>query len=71
MGQLRYGDIPAVKKVMDGLKCSAEGDSFTATFTASTADIESAAKAVMESKEGCPLCKKRHGPQEKCEATKE
>ena len=56
MGQLRFGDIPAVKKVMDGLKCSAEGDSFTATFTAATADIESAVKAVMESK-------KEHGSQ--------
>ena len=50
MGQLHFSDIPAVKKVMDGLTCSAEGDSFTATFTASTADVESAVKAVMEQK---------------------
>ena len=71
MGQLRYSDIPSVKKVMDGLTCSAEGDSFTATFTASTADIESAVKAVMESKKVCPMCKKQHGPQEKCEAAKD
>jgi hypothetical protein len=71
MGQLRYSDILAVKKVMDGLTCSAEGVSFAATFTASTADLESAAKAVMESKKVCPMCKKRHSPQEKCEAAKD
>ena len=64
MGQLHYSDIPAVKKVLDGLKCSAEGDSFTGTFTASTADVESAVKAVMESK-------KQHGPQEERKAAKE
>jgi hypothetical protein len=69
MGELRCGNIPAIKKVMDGLKCSAKGDSFTATFTTSTADAESAVKAVMEQKM-CPLCKKEHGPQEKCEAVK-
>jgi hypothetical protein len=50
MGELRYSDVPAVKKVMDGLRCSAEGDSFTATFTTSTADVESAVKAVMKRK---------------------
>ena len=70
MGELRCGNIPAIKKVMDGLKCSAKGDSFTATFTTSTADAESAVKAVMEQKKVCPLCKKEHGPQEKCEAVK-
>jgi hypothetical protein len=70
MGELRYSNIPAVKKVMDGLKCSAEGDSFTATCTTSLADVESAVKAVMEQKNLCPLCKKQHGPHEKCEATK-
>jgi len=51
MGQLHYSDIPAVKKIMDGLNCSAEGDSFTATFTASTPDVEAAVKAIMERKE--------------------
>lgn len=50
MGQLRYSDVPAVKKVMEGLKCSAKGESFTATFTTSTADVESAVKAVIERK---------------------
>jgi hypothetical protein len=70
MGELRCGDIPAVKKVMDGLKCSAKGDSFKATFTTSTADAESAIKAVMEKKKVCPMCKKEHGSQEKCEAPK-
>ena len=69
MGQLRYSNIPAIKKVLEGLRCNAEGDSFTATFTTSTADAESAVKAVMEQKM-CPLCKKEHGPQEECEATK-
>jgi hypothetical protein len=70
MGELRYGNIPAIKKVMEGLKCSAKGDSFTATFTTSTADAESAIKAMMEQKKMCPLYKKEHGPAEKCEATK-
>ena len=70
MGELRYSNIPAIKKVMDGLKCNAKGDSVRATFTASTADVESAVKAVMEQKKGCPLCKKEHCPQEKCDAEK-
>lgn len=70
MGELRYSDIPAVKKVMDGLKCSAKGDSFTATFITSTADVESAVKAVLERKKVCPQCKKEHDSQEKCEAPK-
>jgi hypothetical protein len=70
MGELQCGNIPAAKKVMDGLKCSAKGDSFTATFSTSTADAESAVKAVMEQKKVCPLCKMKHGPQEKCEAIK-
>ena len=56
MGQLRFSDIPAAKKVVDGLTCSAEGDLFTATFTTSSADVESAVKAVMEQK-------KEHGSQ--------
>ena len=51
-------------------KCSAKGDSFTATFTTSTADVESAVRAVIERKKVCPLCKKEHGPQEKCEVIK-
>lgn len=62
MGQLRYSHIPAVKKVMDGLTCTAEEDSFTATFTASTADVEAAVKAVMEKK-------KEHGSQGSHEKT--
>jgi hypothetical protein len=64
MGQLRFGDIPAVKKVMDGLTCSAQGNLFTATVTTSTDDVESAVKAVMEQK-------KVHNSQEKHEAVKE
>ena len=70
MGQLRYSDIPAVKKVMDGLTCSAEGDSFTATFTTSTADVESAVKAVMERRR-VPAVQEGARPAGKCEATKE
>jgi hypothetical protein len=70
MAELRYSNIPAIKKVMDGIKCSAKGDSFRATFTTSTADVESAVKAVMEQKKVCPLCKEEHGSQEKCEANK-
>jgi hypothetical protein len=60
MGELRYSDIPAVEKVMDGLKCSVKGTAFTATLTTSTADVESAVRAVMERK-------KEHGSQEKHE----
>jgi hypothetical protein len=70
MGELRCGGMPAVKTVIDGLKCRAKGDSFTATFTTSTADAESAIKAVMEQKKVCPMCKKPHGTDEKCEAPK-
>jgi hypothetical protein len=70
MGELRFGSIPAAKKVIDGLKCSAKKDSFTATFTTSTADIEAAVKAVMEQMKVCPLCGKAHCPEEKCEAGK-
>jgi hypothetical protein len=70
LGQLRYSGIPAVKKVMDGLKVEVSGESFTATFTASTSDVEAAIKAVMEQKNPCPLCHKQHGPHEKCEANK-
>ena len=50
--------IPAVKKVMDGLKCESKGATFTATFTASTADVEAAVKAVMEQKETNPAGEK-------------
>ena len=32
VGELRYNDLPAVKKVMDGLTCETQGESFTATF---------------------------------------
>jgi hypothetical protein len=67
MGELRYSDIPAVKKVMDGLECSAKGDSFTATFSMSTADVEAAVKAVVEQKRTCP---QPHCSEEKCKATK-
>ena len=65
MGELRYSDIPAAKKVVDGLKCCTKGDTFTAAFSTSTADVEAAVKAVMEQKG-----KKEHGTQEKCEAPK-
>lgn len=70
MCELQYSNIPAIKTVMDGLKCNAKGDSFTATFAASTGDVEAALKAAMEQKKVCPLCKMLHGSQEKCEAIK-
>lgn len=70
MGAIRCGNVPAIKKVLDGLKCNAKGDSFTAAFTTSTADAEAAIKAVMQQKKACPMCKKEHCPLEKCEAPK-
>ena len=68
MGQLRFGGNPAVKKVMDGLKVEAEGESFTATFTTSTADVEAAVKAVMDQRKVAPHGKKEHDKKGKCPA---
>jgi hypothetical protein len=65
MGELRFSDVPAVKKMMDGLTVEAQGESFTATYKASTEDIEAAAKAMMEQKMECPFFGKQHGPKEK------
>lgn len=48
MGLLRFGDLPAVKKVLDGATTAVDGATFTATFAATTADIEAAIQAVME-----------------------
>jgi hypothetical protein len=48
MAELRYGDVSGVKKLLDGLTCSADGDSFTAAFTVSSEDVEAAAKAFIE-----------------------
>jgi len=65
MGELRFNDVPSVKKVMDGLTVETSGESFTATFKASTEDVEAAAKAMMEQKMECPFFGKHHGPKEK------
>jgi hypothetical protein len=70
IGELRYSDIPAVKKVMNGFKVDVQGALFTATFTASTGDVEAAVKATMAAKKPCPKCGKLHGPSEKCKADK-
>ncbi len=64
LAKLHFSDVPAVNKLSDALTCSANGDSFTATFTASTADLESAIKAVMERK-------KLHDAHKKRETSKE
>ena len=52
------------RRSCDGLTSRAKGDSFAATFTASTADIEAAIKAATREKKVCPLCQKECGPQE-------
>jgi hypothetical protein len=65
MGELRFNDVPAIKKVMDALTVETQGELFTATFKVSTADIESAAKAMMEQKMECPFFGKQHGPKGK------
>jgi hypothetical protein len=58
IGELRYSDLPAVKKVMDGLKCETKGALFTVTFSTSTSDVESAVKVVTEKKKARPQGKK-------------
>ena len=60
MGQLRYGDLPAVKGVLGGLKCETKGTSFTATFSVSAGDVKSAVKAVTEQNKARPQGKKYH-----------
>jgi hypothetical protein len=70
MGALHATDCPAVKKLIDGIKCNAEGSSFTATVSVSTSDVEAAVKAVMEHKCLQQLGKKKHGPNEKGGADK-
>jgi hypothetical protein len=70
LGELRFSNVPAVTKVMDGLKCKVKGESFTATFAMSTDDVEAAVKAMMEQKKAHPQPKKQPGPKEKCEAEK-
>ena len=62
IGELRYFNSPAIKKVMDGLKYGAQGDSFAAMFTTSTAEVEAAIKAVIKQKNMCLLCQKRCRP---------
>ena len=69
IGELRYSDIPAVKKVMNGLKIETQGVAFTATFTTSTGDVEAAVKAVMDKKKASPQAKKCHD-KKKCPADK-
>jgi hypothetical protein len=70
VGALHATDCPAVKKLIDGIKCNAEGSSFTATVSVSTADVEAAVKAVMEHKSMAPLGKKKHGSHEKGDTDK-
>ena len=50
MGTLRYRDLPAVMKVLAGAKAEVNGNAFTATFSATTADLEAAIQAAMERK---------------------
>ena len=69
MGELRYSDIPAVKKVMDGLKVEAQGALFTATFTTSTGDVEAAVKAVMDKRKR-PRRRRNGMTRRKCPADK-
>ena len=63
IGTLRYFNSLAIKKVMGELKCGAHGDSFTAMFTTSTADVEAAINSVIKQKNMCLLCQKRYSPQ--------
>jgi hypothetical protein len=58
MGELRYNDVPAVKKVMDGLKVETKGETFVATFTVSTEDVESMVKAMLGQKTAWPMSQK-------------
>jgi len=69
IGELRYSNIPAVKKVMNGLKVETQGATFTATFTTSTGDIEAAFKAAMDKRKASPQGKKCHD-KKKCPADK-
>ena len=62
IGTLRYFNSLAIMKVMGGLKCGAHGDSFAATFTTSTADVEAAINAVIKQKNMCLLCQTRYSP---------
>ena len=45
---LRARDLPAVKKMLDAAKTEVNGEVFTATFSAPTADIEAAMQTMME-----------------------
>jgi hypothetical protein len=50
LGEVRFCGVPAIKKVIGGLRVETRGASITATFKASTVDLEAAAKAMMEQK---------------------
>ncbi len=62
---LCYGQVPAIAKALDGITAEAEGDSFTSTFTISTADAEAVVRAVLEHKVACPFFGAEHGPKGK------
>jgi hypothetical protein len=62
IGELRYNYQPAVMKVLDGLTCEIKGESFTATWATSAADIEASVRAVLEQK--AVAKKKIEGPAE-------
>jgi hypothetical protein len=68
LGALRYNYLPAVMKVMDGITCEIQGESFSAAWVTTTADLEASIRAVVEQKaarnpEG--KGKKHHGSHKK------
>ena len=71
MAELHCSNIPAIKKVMDGLKCNAKGDSFTAAFAASTGDLEAGDPSSHGAKEDVPAGQDAARPQGKERAYQE
>jgi hypothetical protein len=65
LGEVRFSGVPAIRKVIGALKVETKGASFTATFQASTADVEAAAKALMEQKKKSSFFDKLHIPKKK------
>ncbi len=59
MGNLRYSKSEAVKKVMDGLSCGAEGDVFSLVWKTTADDVKAAMKQVKKHKDKHHHGKKR------------
>ncbi len=54
-GRLRFSHLPAVAKLLDGVKGEVKGPVFTATIAISTSDVEAAFKAGIEHKMECQM----------------